>query len=298
MKQKCPHCKAKNREVSPKTSRLVKNGSYFRLSDSKRIIRYKCKICYKTFSTAVFGSCYRQNKRRVNPRIYELLASGVSMRRTALLLRVSRVTVARKLKFLGSIARQEQELFLKTQVNLTHVQFDEMETIEHTKCKPVSIAMAVDEKTRKILAFKLAQMPAKGHLAKIAYRKYGIREDHRAHALEDLFLSLKGVCDSKVRFKSDQNPHYPKILKKVFENASHETIKGSRGAVQGQGELKKVGFDPIFSFNHTAAMLRANINRLFRRTWCTTKKISSLADHLAIYVNYHNSVLTNASTLK
>ena len=69
--------------------------------------------------------------------------------------------------------------------------------------------------------------------------------------------------------------------------------KGRRGCVVGQGELKAIGFDPIFAFNHTAAMLRANMNRLFRRTWCTTKTIRGLEDHLALYVKYHNEELLN-----
>ena len=59
----------------------------------------------------------------------------------------------------------------------------------------------------------------------------------------------------------------------------------------GQGELKKLRFDPLFALNHTCAMLRANINRLFRRTWCTTKKKECLEDHLAVYMDFHNRVL-------
>ena len=52
-----------------------------------------------------------------------------------------------------------------------------------------------------------------------------------------------------------------------------------------------VGYDPLFWVNHTAAMLRANVNRLIRRTWCTTKRADRLADHLALYVHFHNTVL-------
>ena len=59
----------------------------------------------------------------------------------------------------------------------------------------------------------------------------------------------------------------------------------------GQGELKKIGFDPLFDLNHTAAMIRANINRLFRRTWCTTKRADRLEAHLELYVQYHNREL-------
>jgi len=39
--------------------------------------------------------------------------------------------------------------------------------------------------------------------------------------------------------------------------ATHRTVKGRRGSIAGQGELKKIGFDPLFSLNHTCAMLRA-----------------------------------------
>jgi hypothetical protein len=38
-------------------------------------------------------------------------------------------------------------------------------------------------------------------------------------------------------------------------------------------------------------MLRANINRLFRRTWCTTKKKERLEQHLAVYLDFHNRIL-------
>jgi hypothetical protein len=38
-------------------------------------------------------------------------------------------------------------------------------------------------------------------------------------------------------------------------------------------------------------MLRANINRLFRRTWCTTKKKERLEQHLTVYMDFHNRVL-------
>jgi hypothetical protein len=43
-------------------------------------------------------------------------------------------------------------------------------------------------------------------------------------------------------------------------------------------------------------MLRANMNRLFRKTWCTTKTPAGLIDHLSLYVGYHNRVLTDQST--
>ncbi|HXH76731.1 MAG TPA: hypothetical protein VNJ08_17305, partial [Bacteriovoracaceae bacterium] len=58
-----------------------------------------------------------------------------------------------------------------------------------------------------------------------------------------------------------------------------------------QGELKKVRFDPLFMVNHTCALLRANVNRLIRKTWCTTKDPARLKDHLDVFVYYYNEIL-------
>ena len=41
-----------------------------------------------------------------------------------------------------------------------------METFEHTKLKPLTIPMAVEQGTRRILAVDVGKIAAKGHLAK------------------------------------------------------------------------------------------------------------------------------------
>ena len=112
--------------------------------------------------------------------------------------------------------------------------------------------------------------------------------------MDRLFKNLKPYLHPEAVIESDENPHYPNHVKRHVPHAKHIRYKGARGAVSGQGELKKQKFDPLFSLNHTCAMLRANISRLFRRTWNTTKKLESLVDHLWIYVRYHNTVLVNS----
>jgi hypothetical protein len=167
-----------------------------------------------------------------------------------------------------------------------------METFEHTKLKPLSITLVVEKGSRKILDFAVASMPAKGLLFEKSVKKYGLRKDERKVERKKLFRRLKDIISPQACFESDSNPHYPKDLKRAFPNCTHLTSEGRRGCVVGQGELKAGGYDPLFSLNHTAAMIRANLNRLFRRTWCTTKKPIFLTYHLAMYVIYHNQVLT------
>src|SRR5690606_17518952 len=91
--------------------------------------------------------------------------------------------------------------------------------------------------------------------------------------------------------KSDKAPRYPRYVKQYFPNAKHEESKGRRGCVVGQGELKAGGFDPLFFLNHGCAMVRDNLKRLTRRTWCTTKDASALQDILDLYMCYHNQLI-------
>jgi len=235
-----------------------------------------------------------QKKRKLNFQISLFLSSAVSQRRTAKLLGVSRKTVIRKFRFLAEQSRIKHDEWIKSlkPASINFVQFDDLETSEHSKCKPLSVSLAVEPTTRKILSFQVSRMPAKGHLTQIALKKYGPRPDERPQGWDRLFASLKDIIHPEAEWLSDENPHYPRHLKTHFMQATHRTVKGRRGSIAGQGELKKIGFDPLFSLNHTCAMLRANLNRLFRRTWCTSKTIHGLVDHLSIYVRYHNEVLT------
>jgi len=271
-----------------------KNGTYFRPSDSKSIQRWVCKSCKSHFSAATFQDAYLQNKRRANPEVAKLLCSGVSQRRIALLLKITRVTVARKLAFLAKGSEQRHEIRLQMLPKAKEVQFDDLITIEHTKCKPLAISLAVETGTRRILGFEVSSIPASGPLASLSRNKYGPRRNTRPRGLQRLFDKVRTALDKDVSFRSDEDPLYPQVVRRNFPGSVHIRHPGGRGCISGQGELKKLLFDPLFSLNHTCAMLRANINRLFRRTWCTTKKPECLRQHIAVYVEFHNTVLIKA----
>ena len=293
---KCPRSSCSSHSVQgPKTNPIVRNGYFRRRSDSRRVRRYFCRCCRAYFSTATLRADRYQKKRRINLTVYRLYDSGLSQRRLAIVLRVNRKTVVRKIRYLAALERQRQQEFLDAHYRirpLAHVQFDDLETSEHTKCQPVSVTLAVDPGTRKILKFQVSSMPAKGHLAEISRRKYGPRLDERPRHWDRFMKELVPYVTRQCSWTSDENPHYPAPLKRHHPRATHVRVPGGRGAITGQGELKRLRLDPLFALNHTCAMLRANMNRLFRKTWCTTKNRQGLIDHLSLYVSFHNQVLT------
>lgn len=215
----------------------------------------------------------------------------MSQRRAAEHLNVNRKTISRKHIYLAKKARIKNEMLLRKNYSkflVENVQFDDLITSEHTKCKPLTITSAVEKQNRIILGTEVAQIPAFGKLAKISQAKYGKRKSHHKDAINNLFYKISPYIKANAIFESDKHKLYPDLVNKYFPKSNHITYKGGRGAISGQGELKRKHFDPLFSINHTYAVYRANINRLFRRTWCTTKDPARLKDHLDIFVYYHN----------
>jgi len=295
MKPGCPRLKCSSHENrGPNTGSVIANGSFFRACDSRRVRRFICRSCGLNFSQSTGTSRYRQKKRRLVQPLYRLMASTVSQRRAARLLGVDKKTIVRYFRFISSECKRREKVRILSyrKHRLKTVQFDDLETLEHTKLKPLSVALAVDPNTRKILGFHVSRMPAKGLLSKKSIQKYGPRKDERNRGWNHLLKNLVPIVAADADFLSDQNPHYPQVLNQYFPSAKHVTTPGGRGAITGQGELKKLSFDPLFALNHTCAMMRANMSRLLRRTWCTTKTLQGLQDHLAIYVDYHNRILT------
>lgn len=291
MRAKCILISCKCRDKSEWRKFVYKFGSFYRKSDKSYVVRFRCRICKRSLSDATYNPCFNQKKRFLNEPIFNNLCSSTSQRRTARLLKTTQKTVARKLKFLSRFSEIIIHELNKTCSRVIEMEFDELETYEHSKLKPISVVVAVESKSRRILGYNVASMPAKGRQYKKSIRKYGKRADHRSIARDTLFSELKDVIDEHATVKSDMNPHYSKVVKKHFPKANFKTFKGKRSKKTDQGELKKLKFDPIFSINHTLAMLRDNIKTLTRMTWATNKKIEGLDQRIAIYAVYHNLVL-------
>ncbi len=98
---------------------VKKYGFYKRKSDSRYIQRFICQRCRATFSSAIKDPAYNQNKRRINYQLLNMFASSVSGRRAAMILGVSRTTIARKLIYLGKLCQVKQKELLKCMDKIT-----------------------------------------------------------------------------------------------------------------------------------------------------------------------------------
>jgi len=104
-------------------------------------------------------------------------------------------------------------------------------------------------------------------------------------------MSVYWASLSLQRLHKDMNRESPGCRARTFITLRTCNTRAFVSVCDRTRWIKKVGIDPLFGINHTLAMLRANISRLVRKTWCTTKKINQLANQLAIYIDYLNRVL-------
>ncbi len=281
----CPFCQSGS-------GTLKKHGVYYRNSDKFYVHRYRCRNCKRTCSRTTFMPNQFQKRQDINRKLISLYCSNVSLRRIAKLLQCSRSTVERRFLYYGFKAlsefQKQQVYFLERFGQVKHVQFDEMESFEHTKLKPITMPLAVEGGSRFIFGFDCAQMAAKGLLAETSVKKYGFRKSFKRVSIKNVLTQIKPMLQHEPCFRSDENPHYPSLIKKVYPAYLHTRVKGKRGCIVGQGELKKTEHDPLFSLNHTCATFRGNTSRLIRKTWCTTKKIPRLKLHMAMTAVWHN----------
>ena len=268
----------------------VKKGFFRRKCDSKKVQKFQCKECNAHFSQQTFKETRWHKKVREVPLLRKLLCSGVSQRRAALLLGITRKTVARKIDLLFARASVAQHSLICAQKSFAELEFDEVITYEHTKAKPLSIPLAVT-KDRLIVGLGVASMPSNGLLAQMSREKYGRRADDRPLVISSVLEAVAAHCNSDCAITTDKDTRYPKYLKKALPDVKHIRVPGGRGCITGYKELKKKGFDPMFALNHSAAMIRDGLATMKRRTWTSVKKPLNLLKLLGIYVWFHNSVL-------
>ena len=265
---------------------LIRRGHFITRYNAQPVRRYFCKSCKKSSSSHTYLRTYRQKKPHLNHLVFGLYASAMTQRRIARILRINRKTVVRKFLFLARLSREAHELWL-LDFKSSRLQFDEMESFEHTRLKPLSIGLCVDEKSAKIVEVEVATMPYRGRSAAFAFKKYGPRPDHRPRMRHHL-LSKLAKQSPGAALLTDAHPAYPAVIAEVFPSATHIRVKSKKGReFRPEGSRRNVD-DALFRLSHTQAKLRHDLSRLLREVWITTKKPSRLQAHLDLYLAFQN----------
>ena len=257
-----------------------KRGYFTPKSTGIRLARYQCKICGTTFSNRSFADDRNQKRPELNKPLADLLCSGVTLRRAAKLLGCSYNTVLARLPWLGEQAANAHQKALKNKSAATsYVQFDQMETFEASAAKPLTIALAVRAKTGEILSIKVGKIAANGYLATKGQALYQWTKDEGKATCAAALAEVALVAKPGATIASDGASMYPGLIAALIPTAQHDAHVGTPATG---------AFDPLYRLNHTCAKLRADISRLARKTWATTKDQKQLEAALNLYIAWNN----------
>jgi IS1 family transposase len=203
-------------------------------------------------------------------------------------LEVDRKTIVRKFLFMAAQAKLIHDARLNSGTwKVDALQFDEMEAFEHTRLKPLSIALAVDAKTGDFLAASVSSFAAKGKMATFAIQKYGFRPDLRQEGRKDVLEQLQYLAPQTIT--TDFHPAYPTLIRNLLTNTQHEKVKRVKQKRNFFHKNRRRNLkDKLFRLNFSAAKIRHDLSRMGRKVWVTTKKLERLQAHLNLYFAFHN----------
>jgi transposase-like protein len=292
----CPKPSCPSRHVGL-AFRFKRRGLYSRKCDGRKVQRYQCLVCCRSFSLQTFRTDYRWQKPGLHFRVFEGLVSKTSLRQMARILGVRRPTIERRFRRLGMQAKDFHLAMLRRANEGEGIngvfQLDEQETFEtDRRLCPVTFPVLIERSSYFVVFGQSAPMGCRGRLslrkkkqrAKLE-KTEGRRISGSKEAVQSCFevLGRAHAVGVGIDLQTDKKGSYRRLFKNAVgeQFASHQTISGRSPRCYGS---------TLFPINHTLAMMRDGISRLVRRSWCVSKLRSRLELHFWVWVAYRNYI--------
>jgi len=289
---RCPYARCANHRA-PAPRFCTSHGCYRPKCRPQPVPRFRCRGCGRTFSRQTFRMDYRDHRPDLNAPLVRLLASGIGLRQSARILRLSRHCT--ELKF-RKVAMHLRRLNLNLRGPLLPdaiLQFDEFETYESCRnTRPLTVPVLIEKHSRFVVWAESAPIRPRGRMtpARLARierqeRRSGPRRDASPRAVLRTLRRGAELCRSlrTVRLESDRKASYVKLAREAF----------GRGRVmhaRHSGKRPRNDRNPLFPINHTEAMARDLSGRLRRRSWLASKKRRYLDLALNVFAAWRNYV--------
>lgn len=295
---RCPHrdCPAhaieRYRLRHPRRSFYLRHGHYRPRCRPWPVPRFRCRECARTFSRQTFRQDYRDHKPQLNAKLLELLAHGLGLRQSAVLLGLSRRCCELKARKLSRHLEGLNRNLLDQMPQGCSLQMDEMETFENERVvMPLTLPVLIEQESMFVLAAECASIRPSGRMSAKRWKAILERERVEGPRLNESRGCLKRVlrrgakCCRRLRFPridSDEKTVYPSLLRWAFGPRHRHRRFSSR--------RPRNTANPLFPINHTNAMARYLTGRLRRRSWLASKRRGFLNLQLQVFVAYKNYV--------
>ena len=190
------------------------------------------------------------------------------MRRSALILGVHQETVAKRMRYLAiqakiSLAKERVESRFDGKLT-EHLQMDEMVTSEHTKCKPLNVALGVCGEKYKILGIKISQTPANSKLKEKSERKYTLDSTNSClNKNSSIFDNFQlEFVENNMNFESNYNVYVSSVLKSLIPISKLDFTKGENNLKNLQLAIELEGASAVVNYNNAVSSLQVQKRNL------------------------------------
>jgi len=282
-----PHCPNPNcRFFNPSHARwpYKRKGFYRRAIAPRRIQRFTCLACRRTFSSQTFSTTYWQKRSNLIVPIFSMLVGCMANRQIARALGCAPTTVSHHASRLGRhcLLFQAREL---TRVRTDGaVVIDGFESFEYSQYFPFHHNVAVEADTGYFLFHTDSPLRRKGRMT--AHQKA------RRQAIEAaLGRPDPRAIETGVRALLEQLPSGPAVIRSDDHRAYPRAMRGL-GFIQAttSSKRRRDARNPLWEVNVLDLMIRHSTAAHKRETIAWAKRRQTSAEKLAVFQVWYNYV--------
>ncbi len=291
----CPNSRCESRK-NPTTWRYVKKGFFFRNRVPKKIQRYRCSQCGRSFSSQTFAADYWMRRAELLGPTFHRLVSCSGFRQIAREFGVSHSTIRALSDRLGRHCLLFQEKMKPTGCPRETLVLDGFRTFEHSQYWPMDLNLVVGQ-SLFVYGFNDAELRRSGSMRP--------KQKEKRTALEEKF----GRPDPRATEKQVE-----KLLRRVVPPGGHVVLRTDEHQAYGRSlaRLRDRTFqheqtsskavrttrNPLFPVNLSDMLLRHCSSNHKRETIAFSKRRQSILYRAAVWTVWRNFMKDRSENAK
>ena len=276
---------------------------YFSTARRRRIPRFRCKTCKRTFSRQTFSVSYYRKRPELLHRVAAGLVAGSALRQIARSLECAPNTVARISAHLGRHAMLLHARALdRLRGRLEEpVVFDHFETFEFTQDYPFGVGTAVGAESWFIYGLDPAPHRRAGSRSPVQQRRLRSRPKRalRGGLEASTRRILDGLCELQVpdrplQLRFDAHPSYKRAVgghrqrHRLLTSTYANPVRGPKGSPRSKQAIERDR--AMFPVDLLHSILRHSLAHHRRETIAFTRRINAAMERLALTALWRNFI--------
>ena len=284
----CPNPNCKFHNPLPEGFPFKEDGFYIRKSDNRRIQRFLCKSCKRSFSTQTFSVSYWLKKPDLISKVFMKAVGCMANRQIARDLKVNPASIDRIISRMARHCLLFHARNMKDATPPNSIVVDGFVTFENSQYFPFHHHNAVEKDTDFFLYFTDSEVRRSGNMTP--------KQRKRRHELEGLFgkpdpqsvrkdmahlleVTLQGQKSAVVY--SDCHQSYPRAIRDTGVDVTHKVTSS---------KVRRDRHNDLWEINLLDLVIRHSSSNHKRETIAWSKRRQSSAERLAIFLVWRNYI--------